>query len=97
MPTYEYQCKSCGHKFEDFLPIKDREKPTKCPCPECEEKKVKQGFFTSPVGGFDSQLKPHPAFKEIMHTVKNNGSVPKKYHENIDKAVDRTGGRYKTQ
>ncbi len=32
MPTYEYECGSCGHKFEVFQPIKD--KPRK-KCPEC--------------------------------------------------------------
>lgn len=32
MPTYEYECGSCGHQFEVFQPIKD--KPRK-KCPEC--------------------------------------------------------------
>jgi len=32
MPTYEYRCKSCGHKFERFQGI--TEKPVRL-CPEC--------------------------------------------------------------
>ena len=32
MPTYEYECGSCGHRFEIFQSIKD--KPRK-KCPEC--------------------------------------------------------------
>ena len=39
MPTYDYECTSCGHSFEAFhgitaKPIED--------CPECEEKKVRR-------------------------------------------------------
>jgi len=32
MPTYEYECKSCGHNFEAFQAISDD--PLKI-CPEC--------------------------------------------------------------
>ena len=32
MPTYEYECMDCGHKFEKFQNIKD--KPLK-KCPKC--------------------------------------------------------------
>jgi putative FmdB family regulatory protein len=39
MPNYEYECRSCGHKFEKFQymseqPIKD--------CPACHKKTVKR-------------------------------------------------------
>ena len=33
MPTYEYECKKCGHRFERFQRI--TEKPVKT-CPECK-------------------------------------------------------------
>lgn len=32
MPTYEYECKSCGHSFDVFQNMKDE--PLKS-CPEC--------------------------------------------------------------
>jgi len=32
VPTYEYECRSCGHRFEAFQSIKD--KPLR-KCPEC--------------------------------------------------------------
>ena len=32
MPTYEYECNDCGHRFEKFQNIKD--KPLK-KCPKC--------------------------------------------------------------
>ncbi len=39
MPTYEYQCQSCGHRFEEFQSMKD-EPLTKCP--ECKKKKLQR-------------------------------------------------------
>lgn len=39
MPTYDYQCPDCGHKFEEFQSI--RAKPIKV-CPECGKRKVKR-------------------------------------------------------
>lgn len=37
MPTYEYQCQKCGHKFEELQKMTD--KPlTKCP--KCKKGKV---------------------------------------------------------
>jgi len=34
MPTYEYECKTCGHRFEKFQKMSDA--PMKN-CPECGE------------------------------------------------------------
>jgi len=34
MPTYEYECKSCGHRFDCFQSIKDE--PLKI-CPKCSK------------------------------------------------------------
>jgi putative FmdB family regulatory protein len=39
MPTYEYACEACGHKFEEFQSI--TAKPI-AKCPECGKKKVKR-------------------------------------------------------
>jgi len=35
MPTYEYECRACGHKFEHFQSMRD--KPLN-KCPECKGK-----------------------------------------------------------
>ncbi len=35
MPTYEYECLKCGHKFEEFQKMSDE--PVKI-CPECSGK-----------------------------------------------------------
>ena len=42
MPTYEYECQSCGHRFEKFQSMTDE--PAKR-CPECRCK-VKRLFGT---------------------------------------------------
>ncbi len=39
MPTYEYACAACGHKFEEFQSI--TAKPT-VKCPKCGKRKVKR-------------------------------------------------------
>lgn len=39
MPTYEYECASCGHKFELFQSITAR--PAK-KCPDCGKPKAKR-------------------------------------------------------
>ncbi|MGC3969054.1 MAG: zinc ribbon domain-containing protein [Pirellulales bacterium] len=43
MPTYDYECDACGHKFEQFQSMKD-EVLTKCP--ECKKKKLRRLFGT---------------------------------------------------
>ena len=35
MPTYEYQCENCGHRFDHFQSMNDA-KLTDCPQDECE-------------------------------------------------------------
>ena len=34
MPTYEYECKSCGHRFDAFQSMQDEPLKT---CPKCGE------------------------------------------------------------
>jgi len=39
MPTYEYACEACGHRFEEFQSIKAKSLTT---CPVCKKKKLKR-------------------------------------------------------
>jgi len=39
MPFYEYECRACGHQFEQFQKITD--KPVRT-CPECGRRKVQR-------------------------------------------------------
>jgi putative FmdB family regulatory protein len=39
MPTYDYECDACGHRFEEFQSMKDE--PLK-KCPECKKNKLRR-------------------------------------------------------
>lgn len=39
MPTYQYQCDACPHRFEEWQSFKD-EPLTKCP--QCKKKKIRR-------------------------------------------------------
>jgi putative FmdB family regulatory protein len=41
MPTYEYVCESCGHRFDEFQSMK--EDPLKI-CPKCEQSSLRRLF-----------------------------------------------------
>lgn len=40
MPTYEFQCTQCGHKFEIRASMEEKQKGLKPACPTCESKEV---------------------------------------------------------
>ena len=44
MPIYEYQCKSCGEKFEAHRKIMDSDSELKCP--KCGKKQPRRVFST---------------------------------------------------
>ena len=39
MPTYEYECEACGHKFEKMQKFSDRPLAT---CPECRKRRLRR-------------------------------------------------------
>jgi putative FmdB family regulatory protein len=41
MPTYDYECDSCGHEFELFQTITE---PVKRKCPQCGKPKLRRLF-----------------------------------------------------
>jgi putative FmdB family regulatory protein len=43
MPTYDYLCDACGHKFELFQSIND---PVQRKCPACKKLKLRRLFGT---------------------------------------------------
>ena len=43
MPTYEYQCESCGHRFDEFQSFRDD--PLKV-CPACKQESLRRLFGT---------------------------------------------------
>src|ERR1700691_5603278 len=43
MPTYDYVCDACGHKFEEFQSINDKLLKK---CPKCKKSKLRRLFGT---------------------------------------------------
>lgn len=43
MPTYEYECSACDHKFDEFQSMKDE---PLVKCPKCGKKKLHRLFGT---------------------------------------------------
>ena len=39
MPTYEYECDACNHRFEEFQQISDKPLRT---CPSCKRRKLRR-------------------------------------------------------
>jgi putative FmdB family regulatory protein len=59
MPTYQYVCRECDHKFEQFCSLKDYKKPTKHPCPKCSVRgKVEQTAWGDYGVGIDKNMDP---------------------------------------
>ena len=60
MPMYEYECQSCGEKFELRRSFSDSDEEIKCP--KCGEQNVKRAIsvFASS-GGSDSGCAPAPS------------------------------------
>lgn len=45
MPLYKYECRSCGHKFEELLAAQKADEPQKCPaCGMKDSKKLLSQF-----------------------------------------------------
>ncbi|MFH0827001.1 MAG: FmdB family zinc ribbon protein [Candidatus Omnitrophota bacterium] len=68
MPTYDYECSACGHKFEVFQSMNDGQLRK---CPKCKKLKVKRligmgagiifkgsGFYATDYRKKDSSPKP---------------------------------------
>lgn len=41
MPTYDFRCADCGHRFTKMVSISEKDKVT---CPACQGQKVEQLF-----------------------------------------------------
>lgn len=72
MPTYEYSCYSCEHRFDAAYKIADRLKPESEPCPACGELEVKKGIFTADAVLKFNDSKDQGQFKEMISNMKKN-------------------------
>jgi len=63
MPTYEYQCRACGHLFEEFQKMSDAPLED---CPSCQTKDVQKllspaGFQLKGTGWYATDFRDKPA------------------------------------
>jgi putative FmdB family regulatory protein len=56
MPTYEYECKSCGERFEAHRKITDSDSELKCP--KCGKKQPRRIFSTFGTTSSDTSCAP---------------------------------------
>ena len=65
---YEFCCEKCKHHFELNVPLKDRNKACKKPCPSCGEKAIER-VYSSPTVIDPVRLgvrKPDKGFNEVL-------------------------------
>ncbi|MDX1900567.1 MAG: zinc ribbon domain-containing protein [Gammaproteobacteria bacterium] len=83
MPTYEYQCRACGHAFEAFQKMSDAPLDV---CPKCQAKSVEKlvsaaGFQLKGTGWYvtdfrnKSEPKPTSQVPTKTETKKDSGST----------------------
>jgi putative FmdB family regulatory protein len=75
MPTYDYECDACDHKFELFQSIKE---PAKKKCPECGQPKLRRLFGTGAAimfkgSGFYTTDYRSDAYKKSAKAESTNG------------------------
>lgn len=69
MPTYEYECRSCGHSFEAMQSMSD---PALSECPECG-RQVRRVLS----GGMGVIFKGSGFYKNDARSPSSEGSAPK--------------------
>ena len=91
MPLYDYRCSECELDFSEVTSVDTRDSMK---CPECGKKKcvTRNGVYETTMG-VDMNIKPGGDFSRLMDKIKNNGQVPRRYHEGLDIAASRSGGK----
>jgi putative FmdB family regulatory protein len=50
LPLYEFNCRKCGHGFEELLTVSQVEQGD-VKCPACSSRRVEKGFSSFATGG----------------------------------------------
>jgi putative FmdB family regulatory protein len=85
MPTYEYVCDSCGHRFDEFQSFRDEPLKT---CPQCHEAKLRRLFGTGAAVLFKGS-----GFYETDYRSESYKSAAKKDQEAGKGAADNGAGK----
>jgi len=73
MPLYGYVCTACGHTFDEFLSIANRNDPTENACPHCGEKAVAMMMGAPPMADPVrlGRIKAPEGFRDVLRNVKD--------------------------
>ena len=73
MPTYEYHCTACDHRFTLMVRITQMDAPTSEACPSCNEFHVERNFPSiAPTIGDAVRLgirRPDEGFKDVLRKI----------------------------
>ncbi len=91
MPTYEYECEKCGHRFEVFQSMRE---PSRKRCPKCRGKVRRllgggAGMLFKGTGFYTTDYRSS-SYKEQKR--KESGEAPKKKDEAKGSPRKRTAG-----
>jgi putative FmdB family regulatory protein len=103
MPTYEYECRKCGHRFELFHSIKD-ETPKRCP--RCKGRAVRvpsagagilfkgSGFYITDYRSSDYKKQANQEKGEGGKSSESKGAKESKESKSSErKPKDKSGGK----
>lgn len=96
MPTYEYECPSCGEWFEKFLSITSSDDPQTCSCGSVGEKRISPpNFILKGDGWTGKELKVNGQMMKRRQKVLERQSVRER-EANIHLAPNVAGERVDT-
>lgn len=91
MPMYEYKCEVCEHVFEEYLSMSQRDNPLEKPCPNCLTKESVKKLVSVSTMGVDMKMGVPGWFQDKLAGIKD--ITPKRFHDSLDKAGNRNGGK----
>ncbi len=90
MPIYEFECASCGHRFDRLQKLSDDD-PTICPscgAPQLKRRVSAPSFRLAGSGWYETDFKKDGDKKRNLAESKTDGAAPKS--ESTDKAAAAT-------
>lgn len=95
MPTYDYECDACGHKYELFQSI--TEEPVK-KCPACGKKKARRLFGTGAAimfkgSGFYQTDYRSESYKKAAKADKDSSGGSSKSSDSSSKSSDSSSSK----